>query len=346
MRGWLLGLVAFSVGCASENGLYHGQKRDRPVEEEPEEPPVEGSATLKGKVCAFDGDSAVTHAKITVHHDAGPGWSKSSETETDAEGKFILKDLPPGTWPVLIQKGSFEKYLEVKLKADKVTDLTVDECVPLEQGETKIAVVTGQYDDIGALIDQLELEYDRINGRTGTAYVDFLRDPDQLAQYDIIFFNCGMGEAWTQHKEEVTDNLKQYVRNGGSIYASDWAYWLVESTWPGQNDFLGNDLPINTLAGAAQQIEADVLDPAMVAALGSNTANLNYDLPGWAAMTGSDAEVLIRAQFRVQGAGMQTGPLATRIHDGEGMALFTTFHNEQQTTNDMLVLLDEIILSL
>ena len=48
MRVWLFGLFAFSVGCGSENGLYHGPKRDRTVPEEVEEPVPEGSARADG----------------------------------------------------------------------------------------------------------------------------------------------------------------------------------------------------------------------------------------------------------------------------------------------------------
>lgn len=343
MRLWTLCFALLSLGCSSENGLYHKPKGGRPDKEE--SPPEPGSATLKGRVCAFDGDTAVTHAIVTVSTDDG-----ELSDETDGEGDFVIEGLPPGTWPVLVKKGSFEVFFEVTLEANEVTELDVDECVPLEQGNVEIAVVTGAYDDIGSLIDQLGLDFDVINGRSGTQYVDFLRDPDELAQYDIIFFNCGMGDGWFPYADEVSDNLKDYVRDGGSIYASDWAYWVVESAWPAQNDFHGAENNPNTaLVGAAQRVDADVLDPTMAAALGSDVAEINYDLDAWAAMEDSSAEILIEASYKWWdnfGQKTQSGPLATRIYDGDGMVLYTTFHNEQQTTGDMLVLLDEIILSL
>jgi hypothetical protein len=346
MRGYWIGLLALTWGCSSENGLYRGLDPKRHDEDKPKEEPVpEGSATLKGTICTPDGGNAVTHATVTVLHDGEP-----SSTETDAEGDFVLEDLPPGTWTVRVEKGSFQVEFEVTLQEGEVTELDVDECVPLEQGETKIAVITGAYDAIQDLLDELDLEYDRIPGLSGTEYVDFLRDVDAMSDYDIIFFNCGMGDAWMQHEDEVGDNLREYVRNGGSIYASDWAYWLIEVGWPGEHDFHGTENnPRGALVGASQELDAQVLDPAMAAALGSDTAHLNYDLDSWAAMEDADAEILIRADYKWWagfGKESQEGPLATRIRDGEGTALYTTFHNEQQTTQDMLVLLEEIILSL
>ena len=41
-----------------------------------------------------------------------------------------------------------------------------------------------------------------------------------------------------------------------------------------------------------------------------------------------------------------TGPLAVRHTAGEGVVLYTTFHNEPQLTEDMDNLLKEFVLSL
>lgn len=356
MRTLLSPLVlAVAVACTSDNALLAGVDPVQTTQEpeptspdpEPEPPPQVDTelAGLSGKVCAPDGETSIAHATVTLHAD------RDYTAETNGLGNFQLYDLPPGEWDVSIDKGSFHTALTVELVAGEVTRLTVDDCAPIEQGETKIAVVTGEFDDIGSLVSDLQFDYDTINGRSGTALRDFLLDEDRMARYDVIFFNCGIVNNWTQDQGAIAGNLRQYVRNGGSIYASDWAYWLVEKGWPDEHNFAGPESRIDTaFVGLAGRVTGDVRDQAMADALGRDTADLRYDLDAWAAMDGApDAEVLIRGEYRwMQGFSVQTaeGPLATRLYDGDGEVLFTTFHNERQTTGDMLILLREIILSL
>lgn len=356
MRALVL-CVPVVVGCASEQDLRIGRDPVEPVTtpsgtttvvitNDPPDPPEPEESALEGTVCAPDGESEVAGALVRVLHDGGP-----SEAVTDGSGYFAISGLPPGTWPVEVSKGSFLTTLDVTLVAGEVSTIDVDECVPLDQGTTDIAVVTGLYDDIGTLLTELGLGYDTVNGISGSAMVDFLLSPSELAKYDIIFFNCGIGNGWIPQSDEVGDNLRDFVQAGGSIYASDWAYWIVESTWPAENDFLGNEQDATgALLGAAGAVDADVLDPAMIAALGRDTADLNYDLDGWAGLEGASAEVLIEGNYEwytgLFATTEQHGPLATRLVDGDGQVIYTTFHNERQTTQDMLLLLQEIVLSL
>ena len=73
------------------------------------------------------------------------------------------------------------------------------------------------------------------------AYLDFLLDIDTMNTYDIIFFNCGMPFNWLGHRGQVATNLRDYVDEGGSVYASDWAHMIIEAAWPNQIEFVGND---------------------------------------------------------------------------------------------------------
>ena len=68
-------------------------------------------------------------------------------------GFASLREVEPGTHSVNVTKGSFQTSFVMEVFANEITQATYDEC--LEQGETRIAVVTGQYDDIGAIIDDL-----------------------------------------------------------------------------------------------------------------------------------------------------------------------------------------------
>lgn len=298
---------------------------------------------ISGRICAPNGSTWVAGAMVSVEHEFG-----ATATFTDGDGWFTLEGIPVGTHTVHVSKGSFETTFVVEVFADQITELPYSECI--EQGETKIAVVTGQYDDIGAVIDHLGITYDTINGVSNTQYVDFLRDPAWMGEYDAIFFNCGMGFDWETHPD-VNDNLRDYIQDGGSIYASDWAYYLVESTWPGQQVFHGDDTILGeAFVGIDGVVDADVLDPVMADLLGSDSAQINYDLGAWAAMVSANGEVLIEGQYEYSAGAfgptnVRTAPLAYRMSDN-GTVIYTTFHNEQQTTVDMGLILQEIILSL
>lgn len=298
---------------------------------------------VSGRICAPNTNTWVAGAMVSVTHDYG-----ATATFTDGGGRFLLEGLPVGIHTVEVTKGSFATSFVMEVFAGEITEAAYAEC--LEQGSTRIAVVTGQYDDIGALIDHLGITYDRIEGVNNTTYVDFLRDLDWMNEYDAVFFNCGMGFDWVDHPD-TTANLRDYVAGGGSVYASDWAYYLVEATWPGQQRFHGDDSLLGeAFVGLSGTVDADVLDPVMADLLGSDRAALNYDLDSWAAMISANGEVLIEGDYRYLdgpfgGVETRTAPLAYRMQDN-GTVLYTTFHNERQTTVDMEAILQEIILSL
>ncbi|MEZ4239197.1 MAG: carboxypeptidase-like regulatory domain-containing protein [Myxococcota bacterium] len=109
-------------------------------------------------------------AYVWLVHDLG-----QSEALTDADGWFTLEAVPPGSWEVLAQKGSFQAAFDVDVEAGEVTELPSDTC--LEQGEVEIAVVTGAWDTITVFLDRLGFAYDTVNGKRRTDLEAFLGDP-------------------------------------------------------------------------------------------------------------------------------------------------------------------------
>ncbi len=300
---------------------------------------------VSGRICGPDGVHWVVGADVIV--DEG---GAAVAGMTDDEGYFTIQNVPVGDWTVTVRKGSFEITFPVNIVEDEVTALPEDQC--LEQGDVRIAVVTGDYDQIEEIITHMNLDADLIDGWSGAT--SFLRDPVRMQEYNIIFFNCGMSDDWAfSYRAEVAQNLRDFVDNGGSVYASDWAYYIVEAAWPQMNTFYGDDAtPGDAYIGESGGITASVLDPVMAARLGSTTAQLNYDLPWWALMESThQGDILIEgsvAFFDYYTYEYHTlrAPLASRMVQGSGSVLYTTFHNEQQTTVDMELLLQEIILSL
>ncbi|MCB9674233.1 MAG: carboxypeptidase regulatory-like domain-containing protein [Alphaproteobacteria bacterium] len=354
MRSLFVCAGLFALGTACSDYGVHSFEPGADVgpvgpDEVDEAPPVDGVVSLggvRGRVCGPDGSSWVSGALVRVQHAQG-----LSEAVTDGNGWFLVDGIPTGQVEVVITKGSFSTFFVIDVVEGQIADLPEEEC--LEQGTTQIAVVTGEYDHIQEILNHVGLTYDTINGVNPGTSTAFLRNPAQLAAYDVIFFNCGMSDAWLQYDAEVAQNLRTFVENGGSIYASDWAYYLVEASFRDQNRFSGDDYqPGSAYVGLPGMITANVIDPNMQQLLGSNVAQINYDLDSWAAMVDANgAEVLIEGQYEFWNqdywsTGTRYAPLASRFHYGQGTVIYTSFHNEQQTTFDMDLILQDIVLSL
>jgi hypothetical protein len=243
---------------------------------------------------------------------------------------------------------------------DGLNELPSELC--LDPGTARVAVVTGQYDHIGRLLDDLGVTYDSYSG-TREAYLDLLLDPTALAAYDIVFLNCGIDFDWLGDQDTIADNLRDFVANGGSVYASDWGYGFIEAAWPDAIDEQGDDAlwdpatydgsRLTPFTGAAGDVSAEVVDATMQAVLGSDHASINFDLDGWVVLAdiGSGTSVLFQGDVQTwdllfthtSAAGVV--PLAVSFQPG-GTVIFTSFHNADLMTTDMEAALDEIILTL
>jgi len=316
--------------------------------------------TVTGRICDPSGTGWVVGAHVwSAADEDGDGEADwYVETWTDADGYFALEGVRAGTRTIYVDKGSFSTEFEVTVTGGTY-ELPEDECL---SGDLPVAVVTGDYDDIGHILRDLGIDYDAYSSGT---YLNLLRDPEAMAEYDIIFFNCGMSFSWLSYEAEVADNLQAFVADGGSVYASDWAHAIVEASWPAQIDWLGEDevWDPNTdidyghlypYAGLAARIDGDVNDSVMASAIGSETAELVFDLDAWVVplTPGLGTSVLISGEVGTYdedtfGVGETLGnvPLALRFEPG-GTVIYTTFHNEAQLTQDMEAALKEIILSL
>jgi hypothetical protein len=310
-------------------------------------------AGVKGRICDPSGGSWVVGALVWVAVDEnGDGVSDyRRETLTDAEGRFTLTGLPAGKHRVHVEKGSFTHEFDVTLNGG-MYELTDPECIPPD--DVKIAVVTGSYDSIEKVLDRMGFEYDLYNGEydwSGESEgIKLLKNPSQLANYDIVFLNCGMDDSWTwQDGPTIGQNLKQYVVAGGSVYASDWAYYAFEVSFPDALTFYGNDNAAGSAyVGNEGNVTANVLDSNFQIVLGKNTAQINYDLGAWAVAENakSGVEVLLEGNAALYtGGSVQNSPLAAYVQP-KGRFVYTSFHNEPQTTGDMDKMLREIILSL
>jgi len=358
------GCTEYKLGSA-EDGLPADDTAE-PTDDGPselEEPPGDEAfdGQITGRVCDPSGaedDGWVVGAYVYTNYDSdGDGIDDSiADASTDEAGRFTLFGLPTGRdYVVYVVKGSFEATFEVTLTTGTY-EIPEDECM-LEP--PNIAVITGDYDHIEDIISDMGLEFTTYDGTFGaTEFRSFLADPTAMAEYDIIFFNCGISDMWLYTEREIIrGNIRSFVENGGSIYVSDWAYYFVELPFAGKIDFYGDDLSYGApMVGRAGDVFANVIDVTMQAIIGAVGADINFDLPMWVVLEsiGPDVSPLLEATIEVADmwgtfSTLSNAPIAVRFEVGDagGRVIYTAFHNEHAaTTLDMTDILEEIILSL
>ncbi|MBI5497959.1 MAG: carboxypeptidase regulatory-like domain-containing protein [Deltaproteobacteria bacterium] len=315
---------------------------------------------IQGRICAPNGTTWLANARVWVDTSNG-----TIETQTDSNGRFTLLNVPPGTYVVHVAAGTFTTdYPNVEVRANEITTIgaSPDQCVPLEDTH-KIAVVTGQFDEVQVVLNRLGLNnIDLYDGINGTFASTLLGDYALMQTYDVIFFNCGLDDTYlhTEGNNQVAvQNLRAYVDSGKSTYFSDWAYNLVETAWPNFVDFYGDDSALDS-AKVAKDVAAlvgNVVDPGLRNALGQQTVSINYNLIQWvpASGAGSATRVYLRGNPEVcmdffcdQTSVLNNVPLTVGFHPSSaaGKVIFTSFHQERQTTQDMDQILQMLVFEL
>jgi hypothetical protein len=309
---------------------------------------------LHGRACAPGGDYGMFNAVVTASADGGV---TVAQTTSDHDGLFEFEGLATGTYTVTVQKASHEATGSAVYTAGTRVDVG-DICI--DPGNVSIAVMTGLYDSIEVLIEDLGFDVDVYNGINpgGPGDLAMLYDVSAMFEYDVLFFNCGLVETWYDIDALVAANLRAYVENGGSIYVSDWASGLIEAAWPDAVTFAfdGQEFegvhPLNApRIGLDGAVEATVLDFTLNQLFGGRTANIYYHLGAWVVIdeASPEVEVLLRGDVTDVAENLWSNrPLAVRWSPGvgAGQVIYTTFHNEDQVNDDMKSILFEFILSL
>lgn len=270
------------------------------------------------------------------------------------DGTFAIEGIPaPQTGlQVRAEKGGFIytwDNVNVYTLADAPdgTNVTVsvdcDELVP--DDDRRYLVVQGTFDKI-----------EQVLGRMGLTNVDLLEgvpmDPSELwstaafgnyetlSNYDAVFVNCGISETdlVLGLNGAVKENLKRYIREGGSLYVSDWAYDLVEQVWPERINFLGEDTTNSDAEhGEDGDYGVDVLEPGLADYVGSSNVTIGFSFGNFAIVSALDTTVTTYLRgdvgYRVNG-GVSTltdVPVTVGFNEGYGRVIFTSFHQE---TND------------
>ena len=325
---------------------------------EPTLPPGD-VGSVEGRVCAPDGVTWLSDADAFVVRSDG---SRVGAT-TDADGRYYIDGVPVGAQVVEVVKGSFTASIPVTIFSGQTTVIPEGEC-QLAVEDLRIAVVTGDYDRVQDVLSGIGIGATQVDTYSSSfinsAWVeDLLGDRSLLFSYDIVFLNCGLGDLpftaqgfFTRPiSAETLQNLRDFAAQGGSVYASDWAYYVVEKTWPDFVSFYGDDAEGGSakVGFAPQDVTANVVDAAMSIGLGQTSMILHYPLLSWVVMQDVSplTTVYIKGSAELEdGTTLNDVPHTVAFRPGSGRVLFTSFHQEAGINPDMQRVLQLLIFEL
>ncbi|MDP2314404.1 MAG: hypothetical protein Q8P41_15995 [Pseudomonadota bacterium] len=312
---------------------------------------------IKGRVCDPSGRTWLPDAQAYINIVNSDGLIVDTKIAySDIDGYWQISDLPgEREYTYYVQYGP--EVLETEtlwLGSGDVIELPEPDCFdPLT---LDVAVVTGDYDDFNLVLNQMGFaNYVLIDGLDEAALTDFLDDPDELAKYDIIFFNGGFIEDGIIYDlEDDTNtapsqriaNVVNYVESGGSIYASDWAYDLVEMGWPDRAEFVGVDeIPDDAQMGDYENVTAAISDASLSEFLGSTYLDVTYDLPVWPPVERVADSVSVHVTGTVPYSDglsdfqLTAAPLLYSFNAGDGKVVFSTFRVARNANDDVVATL-------
>ena len=248
-------------------------------------------SSISGKFFAPNAIDPIVNGKITATKDG----TIVSETLSAADGSFVLSNLTAGEYEILLTKGLFSASKTVTIAEDddiQIPNIPIDVFPRIGVVTGNFDHIESVLYDIG-LVNPVTQEplFDIIQGtgigRPGTnsmyhgthhgynsgqfnpennnnlqpnvsfTFADLVASPTMLADYDILFLNCGLSESFTDHN----DNILQYVTNGGILYATDWAFKYVQGISDGPTfiDFLDQEK-----SGISTSTNATIFDPDLI----------------------------------------------------------------------------------
>jgi hypothetical protein len=217
----------------------------------------------------------------------------------------------------------------------------------------KLGVTPAQFDDMGKLLDTLGAGY-----KYETVEFEDILDEAKLEQFDIFFLTCGgVPQSWLGSRLEdgpregtetysvnreviarVGKNLRKFVERGGTLYASDWQFRLVNEAFP---EFVDRS---KVAPGEKQEVSAVVVDAGLRDLIGSEL-ELRFDMPSWypAAFRGKELTTFLRGRYETMAGDTTEAPLLVKFPHGNGTVIFTSFHNEKQNSETELKLLRYLV---
>lgn len=338
-----------------------------------------GYGAVKGLLCSPNDKNFVAGASVTVDYTDCDGSKKQANTTTGADGSYAFPKLPCGSQHIVVTAGQFSEEFDVAISSGQTSDLTASGKRQCFGSSAKIAVFWGQWDEQNGILDKLGFTYTYYNYKAdfdaNTPPKDIeackvLRDLNQLKAYKILFFNCGSEvKEWMADYPEITQNLKNFVLQGGSIYASDLAWPTIEGPFPDAIDFYGSidwpKVPSNDgpqVVAANQTAPAQIQTALLATYAGTLTFNAKYGTGPLIAVqaAGQGTTVHVNTTVKIENPAYSKGgfppppeflsfkgPAVLSYQPpgipGAGRVVYTTFHNDDQADALMQKILNYLV---
>lgn len=185
----------------------------------------------------------------------------ADSTTTDAAGEFTLPNAIPGHQWLIIQKGQFRLEQEIDITATTIELTTAQTTMPSDYDPTnghwipRIAIAAGSYDHLESIFGKMGIgtvggdgvfsgtagRLDLIDnggpslGASIGSLAAIARDPSKLMSYHIIFVPCSGDDNTSALRDpQVLKNLRDYVKQGGKLYVTDWSGEWMDNVFPTQ----------------------------------------------------------------------------------------------------------------
>lgn len=310
-----------------------------------------GYGAIAGVTCAPNAKTALPYVKVWLDTFDCNGSPVHIQTYSDAQGNYRLENVPCGTQTVFMKKGSFEHAFVRWVDKGMTTVATSgDACLP--KTALRIAVIVDDWDKIEVVLRQLWFQYKWFDGHVPEGSSTKPEGAKLLAgeeakdgykgekfklmdDFDVVFINCGPGNdpIMNNFGSAISPVLRDFVAQGGSIYASDYASVYVYKTWPAA--WVGSfphDFPGST--GAPRKVTATIVDSELAAYMGKATATIEYRLGPLTSIVGTPGagtQVHLEGPNSAYGNAVQPFMISFQPNGIDaGRVIYTNFHNEEQ----------------
>ncbi len=325
-----------------------------------------GDLSLSGKVMSPNNAFPISRAKIKVYLND----DVIAEQISDALGNFTIDNLPSAELIVELSKGKFKRQINIDLQDDYQLEPSQRN---LDLFPTMV-VVPGAFDDIEQVLVNIGVvdtdgapAFDIVLNGMGRhsenslrahaqmnrmsslippnvtfTFNDLVHDPALLASYDIVFLNCGATSQFADDPVAVS-NLKDYVANGGIIYATDWMYKYLDAMFETEN-YLTFSLPEK--GGDSMQADVVVNNADLTTWLEGQglivtpTIEINGFLSSWQMVDSFSDSVddwLIAETVTYEGVEHTNKAMAYTFQHGCGGVFYSSFHTHGNNAAEAVI---------
>lgn len=195
----------------------------------------------------------------------------------------------------------------------------------------KLAVTPAAHDDVQRILTRMGDGY-RFTTLKNQSWMSY----PTLKNFDVVFLTCA--DVYAQDFQAALP-LRQFVEQGGTLYASDLRGDIVLAAFP---EFRAR-MPVTP--GVPQKVDANVVDKGLQLYLHRKTIPLTLEAEGWrpAGFDPSKIEVMLDGSYRNQLGHTQTAPLLVKFRAKRGHVIFTSFHHSKNDSEIVRKLLDYLV---